>query len=106
MVVGTDTPKETAQPSYINSAHIAATKTWVHGGGVGILMTNDTANCDIPHFNQLATRFGIQFRPDMINPVVGTNWESDLDWLMIDSTLARAHQHAAGQKKVIRPASS
>ena len=25
--------------------------------------------------------------------------EPDLDWLMIDSTVVRAHQHAAGQKK-------
>ena len=25
--------------------------------------------------------------------------EPDLDWLMIDSTTVRAHQHAAGQKK-------
>jgi transposase len=26
--------------------------------------------------------------------------EPDLEWLMIDSTVIRAHQHAAGQKKV------
>ena len=32
--------------------------------------------------------------------------EPDLDWLMIDSTIVRAHQHAAGQKKVIPPASA
>ena len=31
--------------------------------------------------------------------------EPDLDWLMIDSTVVRAHQHAAGQKKAILPAS-
>ena len=32
--------------------------------------------------------------------------EPDLDWLMIDSTTVRAHQHAAGQKKVTQPASA
>ena len=26
--------------------------------------------------------------------------EPDLDWLLLDSTITRAHQHAAGQKKV------
>ena len=26
--------------------------------------------------------------------------EPDLDWLLMDSTIVRAHQHAAGQKKV------
>lgn len=31
--------------------------------------------------------------------------EPDLDWLMIDSTVVRAHQHSAGQKKVTLPAS-
>ena len=25
--------------------------------------------------------------------------EPDLDWLLVDSTIVRAHQHAAGQKK-------
>ena len=25
--------------------------------------------------------------------------EADLEWLMIDSTIVRAHQHAAGAKK-------
>lgn len=32
--------------------------------------------------------------------------EPDLDWLMIDSTIVRAHQQAAGQKKAIRPLSA
>ena len=26
--------------------------------------------------------------------------EADLEWLMIDSTVVRAHQHAAGARKV------
>lgn len=32
--------------------------------------------------------------------------EPDLDWLMIDSTVVGAHQHASGQKKTILPASA
>ena len=32
--------------------------------------------------------------------------EPDLEWLMIDSTIVRAHQHAAGQKKVTPPVSA
>ena len=32
--------------------------------------------------------------------------EPDFDWLMIDSTIVRAHQHASGQKKTILPASA
>ena len=30
--------------------------------------------------------------------------EPDLDWLMIDATVVRAHQYAAGQKKATPPA--
>jgi hypothetical protein len=26
--------------------------------------------------------------------------EADLEWLMVDSTIVRAHQHAAGARKV------
>ena len=75
IIVDPDTPKETAQPNYIRPADIAAIETWVRGGGVLVLMANDTANCEIPHFNQLAARFGIQFRNELVNPVVGKNWE-------------------------------
>ncbi len=32
--------------------------------------------------------------------------EPDLEWLMVDSTVVRAHQHAAGQKKATRGASA
>lgn len=75
IIVDPDTPKETAQPNVIGETAIAAIETWVRGGGVLVLMANDTANCEITHFNQLAARFGIQFRPEQVNPVVGTNWE-------------------------------
>ena len=30
----------------------------------------------------------------------------DLDWVMLDSTVVRAHQHSAGQKKVAPPPSA
>ena len=29
--------------------------------------------------------------------------EPDLDWVMLDSTIVRAHQHAAGQKTAVLP---
>jgi len=32
--------------------------------------------------------------------------DADLEWLMIDSTVVRAHQHAAGQKGGKKPSSS
>lgn len=38
-------------------------------------MANDTANCEIPHFNQLAKTFGISFTNKSRNMVQGTQWE-------------------------------
>ena len=39
------------------------------------MMANDTSNCEIPHFNELAKTFGIQFLPKNRNMVQGTQWE-------------------------------
>jgi unsaturated rhamnogalacturonyl hydrolase len=38
-------------------------------------MANDSANCDLEHFNQLANRFGIRFTHKVRNAVQGTQWE-------------------------------
>ena len=38
-------------------------------------MANDTANCEIPHFNELAKAFGIEFTNKSRNMVQGTQWE-------------------------------
>jgi hypothetical protein len=37
---------------------------WVKDGGVLVLMTNDSTNCDFDHINILAERFGIHFNGD------------------------------------------
>ena len=42
---------------------------WVKAGGKLILMANDSANCDLPHFNKLAEVFGIKFTDKSINMV-------------------------------------
>jgi unsaturated rhamnogalacturonyl hydrolase len=40
-----------------------------------ILLANDTTNCEIPQFNILAKRFGIEFVAPNLNFVQGRNWE-------------------------------
>jgi unsaturated rhamnogalacturonyl hydrolase len=75
IIVDPDTRKETAQPNFIGSKDISAVHNWVKAGGVLVMMANDTANCEIPHFNDLAKVFGIQFTNKNRNMVQGTQFE-------------------------------
>lgn len=75
IIVDPDTPKETAKPNYVSETDTKAIADWVKAGGTLVLMANDTANCEHPHFNQLAAQFGMQFLPTNINMVQGTKWE-------------------------------
>ncbi len=56
-------------------------------------------------WNSVYRRFRRWALADIWQKVFEELQEPDLDWLLIDSTIVRAHQHAAGQKKVTRPAS-
>ncbi len=75
ILVDPDSPKETAKPNYMGETDIRAITDWVKAGGTLVLLANDTANCDIPHINQLARQFGIQFTAKNRNMVQGTHWE-------------------------------
>ncbi|MCE7044140.1 glycoside hydrolase family 88 protein [Dyadobacter sp. CY312] len=75
IIVDPDTKKETAAPNFVEAKDIAAIEKWVKAGGVLVLMANDTANCEIPHFNQLAKVFGIQFTSKNRNMVQGLQFE-------------------------------
>jgi unsaturated rhamnogalacturonyl hydrolase len=75
IIVDPDTPKETSNPNYIQQPHIDVIEAWVKAGGTLVLMANDTANGEIRHFNELASRFGIRFLDEQVNPVIGTQWE-------------------------------
>jgi unsaturated rhamnogalacturonyl hydrolase len=61
IIVDPDTKKETTNPNFIQPENIAVIKDWVNSGGVLVLLANDTANCEIKHFNELTRAFGIEF---------------------------------------------
>ena len=50
-------------------------------------------------WNSNYQRFRRWAKADVWRKVFEELQEPDLDWLMIDSTVVRAHQHASGQKK-------
>ncbi|MDX1940854.1 MAG: glycoside hydrolase family 88 protein [Saprospiraceae bacterium] len=75
IIVDPDTKKETENPNFIQTAHIKAITDWVKAGGVLVLMANDSANVELPHFNELAKTFGITFTNKSRNMVQGTQFE-------------------------------
>jgi hypothetical protein len=75
MIIDPDTDKESPHPNYMNERDAAVIFNWVKGGGVLVLMENDSANAEFDHFNKLSEKFGIHFNGDSRNRVQGKNWE-------------------------------
>ena len=75
IIVDPDSKKETAKPNYVNSTDIQEINNWVKAGGTLVMMANDTSNCEIPYFNQLAKTFGIEFTTKNRNMVQGIQFE-------------------------------
>lgn len=75
IIVDPDTKKETASPNFIQTTHIKAITDWIKAGGVLVMMANDSANVELPHFNQLAKAFGIEFTNKSRNMVQGRQFE-------------------------------
>ncbi|MBB6002827.1 glycoside hydrolase family 88 protein [Arcicella rosea] len=75
IIVDPDTKKETPNPNFVDAQDIAAIENWVKAGGNLVLMANDSANVELPHFNKLAARFGIQFTGKSINMVKNNVYE-------------------------------
>ena len=76
MIIDPDGPKDNKSPNYVNETDAATIADWVKAGGVLLLMANDSSNCDLPHFNKLANKFGITFTDKSINMVQGNELET------------------------------
>ncbi len=70
IIVDPDTYKENPNPVFIGKKDIKAITKWVKKGGVLVMLANDSANTELPHFNELAARFGMHFNDQMINHVI------------------------------------
>ena len=75
IIVDPDDDKESPVPNYPDPKDIQSLYDWVKGGGVLLLMSNDSANAEFPHFNRLAGAFGIHFNEDSRNKVTGNKFE-------------------------------
>jgi hypothetical protein len=70
IIVDPDTKKENPSPNYIRQVDADNIALWVKKGGVLVIMANDSANVELPHFNLLAAKFGMHFNNDMQNHVI------------------------------------
>lgn len=77
IIVDPDTKKESPNPNYIEKNDIDAIAKWVKAGGVLVMLANDSANVELPHFNNLAARFGMHFNNDMQNHVINDGHFAD-----------------------------
>ena len=75
IIVDPDDEKEVPSPHFPDDRANAAIEDWVRAGGVLVLLSNDSANCEFPHFNRLAARFGIHFNFDCYHKVTGNHFE-------------------------------
>ena len=76
IIIDPDGPKDNKTPNYVSDADAGIIAAWVKAGGVLLLMANDSSNCDLPHFNKLANKFGIHFSDKSINMVMGNEFET------------------------------
>lgn len=65
IIVDPDTKKESPNPNYITEKDVTEIAAWVKKGGVLVMMANDSANVELPHFNTLAAKFGMHFNDDL-----------------------------------------
>ncbi|MCR8561629.1 DUF4350 domain-containing protein [Mucilaginibacter sp. BJC16-A38] len=77
IIVDPDTKKESPNPNYIQQKDINEIAAWVKSGGVLLMMANDSANVELPHFNNLAAKFGMHFNDDLQNHVIDDNHFED-----------------------------
>ncbi len=78
IIVDPDTEKEAALPNIMKAQEAEVIANWVKNGGVLILLTNDAGNAELKNFNQLSSRFGIQFNEDNYNLVINNVFEQGM----------------------------
>ncbi|MDB5231812.1 MAG: glucuronyl hydrolase [Chitinophagaceae bacterium] len=110
IIMDPDNAKESSSPNYIEPQHIDAIYNWVKDGGTLLLFGNDSGNVELPHFNQLAQRFGFQFNFDNLNRVVGTQFEMGAFYIPaghpIFKTAKKIHIKEYASQTVTGPAQS
>jgi unsaturated rhamnogalacturonyl hydrolase len=69
IIVDPDHVRDNPKPNYVSAKEVKVITDWVKAGGTLFLMANDSNNCDLNYFNQLAGAFGVKYTDRSINMV-------------------------------------
>ena len=75
IIVDPDHKKDNPNPNFVSADDRKVIYDWVKSGGVLVLMANDSANCELKNFNELAKMFGVVFTDKSINMVKNDAYE-------------------------------
>jgi unsaturated rhamnogalacturonyl hydrolase len=89
IIVDPDTKKESPDPKFIMPKDVKVISDWVKNGGVLLMMANDSANVELPHFNTLAAKFGIHFNDDILNHVTDDKHFLQGTFMIIDNPVLK-----------------
>jgi unsaturated rhamnogalacturonyl hydrolase len=93
VIVSPDNPAKNPHPHYMNESDAASVASWVHAGGVLVLMENDRDNADIPHLDLLADKFGLHFNNILTHHVIGDRHEMGrIDVTELGGVFTHPHQ--------------
>jgi len=68
IIVDPDHEKDSKNPNFMDKKAASAIARWVKKGGVLLLLTNDSSNCELSKFNLLPSKFGITYNIDFNHP--------------------------------------
>jgi len=68
IIVDPDNYKDAPAPNFMDKKAASAIAKWVKKGGVLLLLTNDSSNCELVKFNLLPSKFGITYNNDLHHP--------------------------------------
>ncbi len=76
IMVDPDGKKDNKNPNYMSETAATEIANWVKAGGVLILLTNDSNNCELKNFATLTNKFGITFTDKSRNMVKASEFET------------------------------
>ena len=74
IIASPDNVDKNPHPHYANAQDATQIAAWVKGGGVLVILENDTSFADLDHFNVVAEKYGMHFNSMLRKHVIGTNW--------------------------------
>jgi len=100
IIVDPDNRKDSKNPNFMDIKSAKAIAQWVKNGGVLLLLTNDSSNCELLKFNTLTSKFGIVYNIDFHHPELQGNDKSKRNFESCASVNLPDHPVFKGVNKI------